>query len=264
MAELAADINLVAEFLPQDQVPDLATAEPVDCIVICVSSVFVQAQRLFAALEVRPSLTRALVLVGGIGHSTKPLYDAVRRHKTYHPLAEEVDGLPEARVLELILRRYFNVEKITSQGCKILIEDKSTNCGSNAVETRKVLHAAGLDSLHTCMIVQDPTMSLRTVASFQKAYQDMSPTLDFIACPLLVPRVQMADQHLQYSIPGAASNELWDLHRFYELLLGEIPRLRDDANGYGPNGKGFITHVDIPDAVEAAWRRVSEALRVSR
>lgn len=30
---------------------------------------------------------------------------------------------------------------------------------------------------------------------------------------------------------------------------GEIPRLRDDVNGYGPKGKKFIAHVNIPDKV---------------
>jgi hypothetical protein len=40
--------------------------------------------------------------------------------------------------------------------------------------------------------------------------------------------------------------------------MGEIPRLRDDKEGYGPRGKGFIVHVDIPDEVEEAWRRVKD------
>ena len=38
-----------------------------------------------------------------------------------------------------------------------------------------------------------------------------------------------------------------------ELLLGEIRRLRDDESGYGPQGAGFIGHVDIPPIVEAIW-----------
>lgn len=46
--------------------------------------------------------------------------------------------------------------------------------------------------------------------------------------------------------------------RLLSLALGEIPRLRDDENGYGPRGRGFIAHVDIPEAVEAAWRRLAD------
>lgn len=37
------------------------------------------------------------------------------------------------------------------------------------------------------------------------------------------------------------------------LLLGEIPRLSDTPDGYGPQGKGFLAHVDIPSAVQAAF-----------
>lgn len=33
--------------------------------------------------------------------------------------------------------------------------------------------------------------------------------------------------------------------------MGEIPRLTDDADGYGPRGKNFIAHVDIPTEVRA-------------
>ena len=37
-------------------------------------------------------------------------------------------------------------------------------------------------------------------------------------------------------------------------MLGELPRLRDDVNGYGPAGRDFIAHVTIPDEIEAAWQ----------
>ncbi|MNI99050.1 hypothetical protein D3C73_1580300 [compost metagenome] len=46
---------------------------------------------------------------------------------------------------------------------------------------------------------------------------------------------------------------LWDMQRFISLIMGEIPRLKDDENGYGPNGKGFIGHVDIPKEVLEAY-----------
>lgn len=42
------------------------------------------------------------------------------------------------------------------------------------------------------------------------------------------------------------------------LLLSEVPRLRDDAQGYGPKGRGFIAHVDLPEEVGAAWQRLAE------
>ena len=39
----------------------------------------------------------------------------------------------------------------------------------------------------------------------------------------------------------------------FALVMGEVPRLRDDAHGYGPNGAGFQAHVDVPPEVEAAY-----------
>lgn len=39
--------------------------------------------------------------------------------------------------------------------------------------------------------------------------------------------------------------------------LGEIRRRRDDAEGYGPRGKNFIDHVDIPAPVLAADERLA-------
>lgn len=46
---------------------------------------------------------------------------------------------------------------------------------------------------------------------------------------------------------------MWRIERFVNLLMGEIPRLRDDKNGYGPKGKNYIAHVDIPDDVGEAF-----------
>ena len=51
---------------------------------------------------------------------------------------------------------------------------------------------------------------------------------------------------------------MWDMERYLNLLMGEIPRLRDDENGYGPQGKNFIAHVDIPETVQEACERLKE------
>ena len=46
---------------------------------------------------------------------------------------------------------------------------------------------------------------------------------------------------------------MWSMERYITLLMGEIPRLRDDANGYGPRGKNYLAHLDIPAAVNEAF-----------
>lgn len=46
---------------------------------------------------------------------------------------------------------------------------------------------------------------------------------------------------------------MWNIDKYISLLMGEIQRLNDDENGYGPKGKDFIVHVDIPDDVMNAF-----------
>ena len=52
---------------------------------------------------------------------------------------------------------------------------------------------------------------------------------------------------------------MWTIERYVNLLMGEIPRLADDANGYGPNGKNYIAHVDIPENVKIAFEELKMA-----
>jgi hypothetical protein len=72
-----------------------------------------------------------------------------------------------------------------------------------------------------------------------------------------------SEQHFQTSA-AYQETELWDHQRFFDLIMGEIPRLTDDENGYGPKGKGFIAHVDVPDEIEAAWARLRTILDFKR
>lgn len=51
---------------------------------------------------------------------------------------------------------------------------------------------------------------------------------------------------------------MWDMERYVSLLMGEIPRLTDDAAGYGPHGAGYIAHVDIPEEVQTAFTLLKE------
>ena len=61
------------------------------------------------------------------------------------------------------------------------------------------------------------------------------------------------NDELVYSVP---IHGMWNIDRYVNLLMGEIPRLRDDENGYGPEGKNFIAHVDIPGTVLDAFEQL--------
>lgn len=260
-----ADINTLSEYLSDSEIDDLSSVQPVDCIVICASEVLHGAEIIFKRLQENPTLTKCLVLCGGIGHSTELLYTAVARHPRYSALAPEIQGLPEAQILEKILEGFFNRSAITSQGCRILIEDQSTNCGQNASFTRRVLDRAGFSAPKTMIINQDPTMMLRTKASFRRVYQDVSSVVSFLSCPVWIPKVQLdptnGDPAVGWDPIGTSAFERWSLERFIELILGEIPRLRDDENGYGPCGRDFIAHVDVPNEVEMARSRLVDTFK---
>ena len=270
-SSLADDINLIAAWLSKEELADIGSFGVFDCVVLCGSQLLQQATALFRALEGSPSLTKVMVITGGIGHSTSGLYEAVSKHPIYYVLSEEIKGLPESRVFERILHRFFDLEKITSKGCKLLIEDRSTNCGSNAIETLRLLEASGISRPQSCAIIQDPTMMRRTVAGFEKVSNEStnkafgeSINTNFVACPVFVPQMVTDGHDLDFCVPNVEAKELWSKERFYELLSGEIPRLRDDSGGYGPAGKDFIVHVDIPMEVESAASRLQQALGSSR
>lgn len=168
-------------------------------------------------------------------------------------------------MLELILNKFFDRVAIEAQGCRILIEDQSTNCGLNASFTSNILDQEGFQDIKSCIIIQDPTMMRRTRASFEKTYEDAPSRVVFTGCPVFVPQVQVdSNGSLVYNSSVVDSSELWSIPRFLELTLGEIPRLRDDRDGYGPNGRGFISHVDIPAPVERAWVRLAKELGNSK
>jgi hypothetical protein len=86
--DIASDINLIARFLAHEQIRDLSSHPPVDCIVICASAVLYQAGKLFRILEGRPDLAKTVVLCGGIGHSTPLIYEAVANSVEYNEIAK--------------------------------------------------------------------------------------------------------------------------------------------------------------------------------
>ncbi|KAI5201373.1 hypothetical protein E4T39_05293 [Aureobasidium subglaciale] len=176
----------------------------------------------------------------------------------------QIDGIPEAQVMEKILDECFSGPDIRHSGVKVLVEDQSTNCGANALETRKLLQKNGISvSRGKVLIIQDPTMSLRTKASFEKAFED--DEVIFEACPTFAPKVIEVDGRLRFDESvGVEEANLWEMDRFLGLILGEVARLGDDENGYGPRGKGFIGHVDVPDVVLEAYGRLEKVVHANR
>lgn len=198
------------------------------------------------------------------------MHDAIKNHDRFHVLADSLQGSPEARMLEAIVQKFYS---ISSPNISIIIEDQSKNCGSNASNTKEELEKCGIQNPKSLVAAQDPTMCRRTIASFRKVYENEEHKPEFWSWPTFVPLVRIINSEsdkqldlsrLDFDIPGLDEAQLaglWNMERFLSLIVGEIPRLRDDLEGYGPLGKGFIAHVDIPQDIEEAWGVLSQLIQ---
>ncbi|MCJ8164458.1 YdcF family protein [Pontibacter sp. E15-1] len=239
-------LNTLIRYLARRDLRDLtAEALQTDChlqqvdllILLGNSSLFVAEQ---AARAYRFGLAKEMMICGGIGHSTHFLEANIRQHPRYNDVA--VGGRPEADMLQDLLAKHLQVSPET-----ILLENHSTNCGDNARQALRVLKKLQ-KTPESILLLQDPVLQRRSQASFEKVWQYAGAR--FISYAAFVPLLQSKEGMLAYAT--AAHREFCDLDRLLSLVLGEIPRLRNDAAGYGPKGKGYITAIPIPAEVEAA------------
>jgi len=245
ISDLDNDLCLLAAFLARQDLKALDVAnlgQPADLLVLIGSSLLMTAQ--IAADAVKSGAVRRILVSGGVGHSTEDLRLAVRRCPDLRGIA--VDGRSEAEILtDVLVGRHQLVREA------ILVESVSTNCGANAWESKRVLTEVGLQPA-SVVIVQDPTMQLRTHASFERSWRG-EPAPTFISFAPFVPVVES----------GVISpSGQWTFDRFVSLLMGEIPRLTDGPGGYGPKGRDFIQHVDIPESVLLAHARIASAVGI--
>jgi len=179
-----------------------------------------------------------ILMSGGVGHSTETLKNKVKKINKYKDCNF---GETEGEIYAEIAKTVFEIPKD-----KILIENNSTNCSENGQFAIQLLQEQKIPH-KTIMLMQDPTMQYRSYMSMNQ-FIPISSTL--ISYAPFIPRV---DENIEYM---NKEKRLWTKERFLELLMGEIWRLRDDENGYGPNGKNYIGHVNIPNHVEKSYENI--------
>lgn len=185
-------------------------------------------------------IAKNFMIVGGEGHTTESLRQAM--HNAYPEIVTE--GKAEADIMSEYIRRKYKIDNI-------LIERKSTNCGNNVTYALDVIKQNKLCP-RNIIIVQDLAMQRRIDAGFRKYLQNSE--VEIINFASYKVRVEVRNEKLIIEPPDIWG--MWDIKKYISLLMGEIPRLLDNSHGYGPNGKGYIAHVDVPMNVLKAFEEL--------
>ncbi|AIR62114.1 YdcF family protein [Klebsiella sp. Ap-873] len=242
-------VNTLGQWLAQSDFTGTPQAQDADLIILAGNAVI---PTLEAACEFAANSEKTLLITGGIGHSTTYLYAEIARHPRYNTIP--TTGRAEAAIIKDIAHQFW---KVPSEN--IITEEKSTNCGENARFSVDKMAELGLNP-ERVLIVQDPTMQRRTVATFARVWQGNAQAPEWLSWPGVIPALVEGEQG---TIFAGEADGLWPIERYVSLALGEIPRLRDDATGYGPQGRDFIVHVDIPPQVMAAWHALQQDMALS-
>ena len=195
-----------------------------------------------AATAMQQGIAKSFMISGGVGHTTNSLREKIK-NRFPMIITEEKS---EAEIISAYLKKKYD---ITPE----YIEEKSTNCGNNVSNVLEILNEKKL-RCHHMIIMQDATMQKRMDACFQK-YQGVAP-IQIINFASYKANVIVKNELLTF-----ADNTMWgmwDMETYISLLMGEIPRLMDNKDGYGPEGKAFIAHVEIPNEVLHAFECLKE------
>lgn len=242
MEKIAQNINILGNFCGKRDVAELTKEqlktsygiEQADVMVLFGGSIMCGGDVLADAM--RNQIAKTYVIVGGAGHTTETL--RVKMHTEFPDI--ETDNLSEAQVFAKYLKHQYGLEPD-------LLECNSTNCGNNITCLLDLLKENGI-SFKSIILSQDATMQHRMEAGLRRYVDDT--TVQIINYAVYSAKVVVENNLLVYEkeILG-----MWDIERYISLLMGEIPRLSDDENGYGPNGKDFVAHVEIPMMVRNAF-----------
>jgi hypothetical protein len=236
LSRSADQLNLLAGFLGRRDVPALTGRA--DVLILfggCPPEGWDLAARAWLA-----GIAGKFLLVGGAGHTT--------------PMLRRFDKLAGFDVEADMMAAYLATEYGITD---VLLERESTNSGNNITFAERTIRAAG-GPPESMILIQDASMQQRMDAVVRATWTYGSPkVINFAGTS---PRVEVRDGKLAYA--GTPHWGTWDLDHWITLLMGEIPRLSDTPDGYGPRGRNFLAHVDIPANVRAAFEDLRETYPV--
>lgn len=246
LEEIANCINQLGEFCGKRDVENLTPGnlkekygiECADVMVLFGGSIISGGDILASAIQ--NHVAKKYIIVGGAGHTTETLRQKV--HADHPEIITE--GLSEAEIFNSYLKNSYGLEAD-------YLETKSTNCGNNITYLLALLQSNNIQ-FKSIIICQDAAMQMRMYAGLRKYVSEDVIIINFAAYRA---NVIVQDGKLTYSADIAG---MWTIDKYIELLLGEIPRLSDNTEGYGPKGKNYIAHVEIPKEVKYAFETLVE------
>ena len=156
----------------------------------------------------------------------------------------ETQTLSETEIFNAYLKEKYNV---TAD----YLECHSTNCGNNITYLLDLLEHEKINFQST-ILCQDATMQARMNAGLRKHLSKEKKIINFAAYHAEVV-VKEGQFGFKQQIHG-----MWEMERYISLLMGEIPRLTDNAAGYGSKGKNYIAHVEIATEVRIAFEALKQ------
>ncbi len=249
--QIANNLNILVEFLAQRDIEELTSnaldkkykISQVDILILFGGSIPYGCD--VAANAVKRGIAKRFMIVGGEGHTTHSLREAV--HKLYPEI--DTENKKEADIMNDYIRSKYGLGDI-------LIERESTNCGNNVSYALEAIKQNNLNP-KTLLLIQDSTMQRRMDAGFRKYIIDQKlKSASIINFAPYRVTVKVKDERL--TLEPSNLWGMWNIERYITLLMGEIPRLLDEKDGYGPRGKDFIAHVDMPLEVFHAFTELKK------
>lgn len=249
---MAEAINILSEFCgPRDieaPVPEALQRRygmpQLDVAVLFGGSILAGGDVMAEAM--RTGLARKYAIVGGAGHTTEAL-----RHEMAAVLWQKVSPqASEAELFDAYLRQ------VCGRGADAL-ECASTNCGNNITFLIELLERQDIPH-ESLLFIQDASMQRRMTATWRRQAGEQALVVNYAAYRV---HVVMRDGALCFAQTPAG---MWPMERYVRLLMGDAARLQDNAEGYGPKGRDFIAHVDVPDDVLAAFHYLKRYFEVRK
>ncbi|MEG0576894.1 MAG: YdcF family protein [Bacilli bacterium] len=228
------DLNLINEFLALRTFDKHTQYDVIIVLGSALASVALDAYKLY-----KEKYARYFVIAGGKGHTTQFLISQIET-------VVAIDN-PEDKSEAFLLKQL--IEDVYGKDDSILLEETSRNCGENIKNAMSLLQYKNINC-EKVLLCHDPLMQRRIDATANKQF----PHIKFDNQANFIPHViKEANGNI---VLEQTTWGLWGMDTYINLLIGEMKRVIDNSEGYGPTGKDFITHVDVSNEVLSAFKSV--------